>query len=281
MTEGYDACFIDETHLFNLNELSLFHFINKPTCSNHIVFAVDRSQAVGEWNVDGDEVFEQLKLDGQYEKFSTVFRCSHEITCLAFSILSSGATLFTELENPLEFSTSSFTREEEGKCEIPVYKMLTDETQMIAEGFLFVDAYAKKHSVPKSNILIACTDSLLLHAVKKYSDEHGKYYETLLSRSDSNTIRRARDTHSYLFGGIDYVGGLEFDAVVILGVDGMRVPPVGAGGAYHYMRYAWHNRMYVAVTRAKYAIALLGIKSYGPSVILEDAINKPFLEYKP
>lgn len=29
-SEGYDACFIDETHLFNLNELSLFHHVNKP-----------------------------------------------------------------------------------------------------------------------------------------------------------------------------------------------------------------------------------------------------------
>lgn len=54
--DGYDACFIDETHLFNLNELSIFHFINKPNRSNHIVFAIDKSQSVGEWCVGEDEL---------------------------------------------------------------------------------------------------------------------------------------------------------------------------------------------------------------------------------
>lgn len=35
--EGYDACFIDETHLFNINELSIFHYINKPEEQNNII----------------------------------------------------------------------------------------------------------------------------------------------------------------------------------------------------------------------------------------------------
>lgn len=279
IAEGYDACFIDETHLFNLNELSLFHFINKPSCSNYIVFAVDKSQAVGEWNVDGDAIFEQLELQGQYEKFSTVFRSSNEITRLAFSILSSGATLFTEFENPLESSISNFTREEEEKCEHPIYKLLSDDSQMIIDAFSMVDSYCKKHSVPKSNVLIACANSSLLHESKKWAESNGHYCEALQSRSDANAIRRARDSHKYLLGEFDYVGGLEFDAVVLIGVDGLRVPPAKAGDASHYMRYAWHNRMYVAVTRAKYAIMILGVKGHGPSVILENAIEQDFMDY--
>ena len=281
--DGYDACFIDETHLFNLNELSLFHFINKPSMSNHIVFAIDKSQAVGEWSVNEEELKAQFDIHGEEknEKFSTVFRCSHDITCLAFSILSSGATLFTNFENPLSYSTSNFTREEENKCEQPIYQMVVDVSQMIKDAYNWTDNYAKKHHLPKASILITATSDILMHELKKYADQVDKKYEVLVSRSDSKTIQKAKDAHRYLLGGIDYIGGLEFDAVVVVGVDAQNVPPSNeASDAYHYMRYAWHNRMYVAVTRAKYSIFLLGIKGFGPSVVLESSIGKKFLCYK-
>lgn len=280
--EGYDVCFIDETHLFNLNELSLFHFLNKPACSNNIVFAIDKSQAVGEWNVDEEELKSRFEIRDKEkdEKFSTVFRSSHEITCLAFNILSSGATLFTNFENPLNYSTSNFTREEENKCEKPIYKLSYDNDQMIKEAFDWTDNYAKKNHVPKASVLITTTSDNLMYELKKYADKTNRGYEVLESRSDSKAIRRAKDAHKYLMGGIDYVGGLEFDAVVIVGVDGQKVPPTkDSSDAYHYMRYAWHNRMYVAVTRAKYAIYILGIQSFGPSVIMESAINSGYLDY--
>ena len=35
----------------------------------------------------------------------------------------------------------------------------------------------------------------------------------------------AFEGNKYILGGIDYVGGLEFEAVVIIGVDEGRVPP--------------------------------------------------------
>ena len=239
---------------------------------------------MGEWNIDEEELMEQFdikKEDEKSEKFSTVFRSSHDITCLAFSILSSGATLFTNFENPLLYSTSNFTREEDAKCEQPLYKMVVDVPQMVAESFDWVDGYVKKHHSHKANVLITCTSDALMYELKKYADQTNRNYEVLESRSDSKTIRKAKDAHRYLLGGIDYVGGLEFDAVVIVGVDGQRVPPSReSSDAYHYMRYAWHNRLYVAVTRAKYAICLLGIKSSGPSVVVESAIGEEYLDYR-
>ena len=283
ITDGYDACLIDETHLFNLNELSLFHFINKPSCANSIVFAIDKSQSVGEWGVDEDDLIETFKMNKQKEKsekFSTVFRSSHDITCLAFNILSSGATLFTNFENPLVYSMNNFTREEEEKSEQPIYKLVVDDTTMIEQAFVWVEDFIKKNRCPKSSILITCSNDSLLHDTKQYAFQTGRHFEVLESRSDAVTVRKAREAHKYVLGGIDYVGGLEFDAVVIIGVDGQRVPPSREqGDAYHFMRYAWHNRLYVAVTRAKYAICILGVKGFGPSVILENAIGEEYLKY--
>lgn len=211
----------------------------------------------------------------------TVFRSSREITRLAFGILSSGATLFTNFENPLEHSISNFTREEEEKCEPPLYLMAGDDLQMIEQTFGWVDAYVKKHQVHRSCILITCTNDRLMHSIEKYANETNRHYEELASRSDDNAIRKAKSGHKYLIGGIDYVGGLEFDAVAIVGVDGKRVPPAkDTNDAYHYMRYAWHNRMYVAVTRAKYALSMFGVKGYGISVVLENMVDEDFLEVK-
>ena len=59
MTAGFDIMYIDETHLFNINELSLFHNLLKPN-SNHIVFTMDRSQATGDTTITKEDVAKEL-----------------------------------------------------------------------------------------------------------------------------------------------------------------------------------------------------------------------------
>ena len=283
--EGYDICFIDETHLFNLNELSLFHFINKEEKGNHIVFAIDKAQAVGEWGITEQMLTEELGVDvkeNEQYKFGTVFRSSPDIENLAFSILSSGATLFTNFENPLENSYFNFTKEDERRCEQPKYELVMDDSTMIKKAFDYADAYSKNMGCKKSSVLIVATTESLLAEMKRFTKEKNKPNEVLKSRSDSAAIKKATSKGGYVLGMIDYVGGLEFDAVIIIGVDEGRVPPSKneREGAYHFMNYAWHNRMYVAVTRAKYAVYMLGVQSRGESPILESEIYNQVLEFK-
>ena len=88
-----------------------------------------------------------------------------------------------------------------------------------------------------------------------------------------NPKRKAEKQNGYVVGYIDYIGGLEFDAVVIVGVDKGRVPQVTSTESRIYQNYEWHNRMYVAITRAKYAVVILGNKSRTPSTLLQNAIS--------
>mgnify|MGYP000742025547 FL=1 len=132
--EGYNACFIDETHLFNINELSIFHYINKPDCRTNIIFAIDKSQAVGDWGVDDQVISNTFNINidtKEKHKFGTVFRSSPDIVQLAFNILSSGVTLFTNFENPLDYSSFNFTKEDERKCERPLYKLCSDDEKQL------------------------------------------------------------------------------------------------------------------------------------------------------
>ena len=94
-------------------------------------------------------------------------------------------------------------------------------------------------------------------------------------------MRKAQEGNKFVLSQIDYVGGLEFDAVVIIGVDEGRVPPAKTSQteAYHVISYAWHSRMYVAVTRAKYAVKILGDQSRGASPLLYSSILSQSVDY--
>lgn len=281
--EGFNACFIDETHLFNLNELSIFHYLNKDDSKNNIVFAIDKSQHIGERGILDDTMYsilnitEGCKINNNYD---IVFRSSPEIVNLAYNVLSSGASVFDHFENPLIDSTPILSKSELAKCLNPKYEMLTTDEEIINRAFEEVDLYSKKNNVPKSRILILPTTLELFKQTEKYASKNHKQYALIKSRGDATYMKSTSYQQQYVIGGIDYVGGLEFDYVIIIGVDDGRVPPKHSNESFHFTNYAWHNRMYVAITRARYALLLLGNKSMGQSQILESAINLEIIEFK-
>lgn len=278
VTDGYDLCVIDETQLFNLNEISIFHFVNTSKNKNNIIFALDKSQAME----DVCDAHAQLNTisEGQIEfsnKLSTVFRSSPDIAKVAYSILSSGVTLFADYENPLKDSTISFTSEEEKKCAKPHYQLCLNETEEIDLAFKWADNYRKEMGVQKSDILFVTTNPPINLALREYLKTNNKAVEWLEKRSDMHVISKAKSANCYLISSIDFIGGLEFSAVILLGVDSKNVPPKINHLSDHIFNYLWHNRLYVTVTRAKYAIAFFGELVAGPSPLLEDAINKKLI----
>ena len=107
---------VDETHLFNINELQLFHYFTCVEGPYPIAYSVDRSQAVGDKGWSTEDIANTLGdsrrglNDEQGEVVKTVFRSSADIVNLAFAVLSSGATLFTNFDNPMEAAASVFWR---------------------------------------------------------------------------------------------------------------------------------------------------------------------------
>lgn len=271
---GYDAVFVDELHLFSYNELSIFHLLTKDEKSMHIIYAVDKTQAIGDRGLTKESLLNSLKVkEDSSTRYNTVFRSSPEIIDLAFSILSSGAELFLNFENPLDKIMFSFSITEEKKALPPVYIMFPTDDDMIKSVFNKVDELSSKLECTRDKILIVCTDHELLTNLVKYGDSQKKPFEQLIRRGDYSTITKAERQNRYVIGYIDYIGGLEFDAVVIVGVDKGRVPQVTSTESRIYQNYEWHNRMYVAITRAKYSVVILGNKSRTPSTLLQNAIS--------
>lgn len=271
--DGYDVCFIDETQLFNLNELAVFHYLNKPDSVSKIIYAIDKSQVFGEVGFTDEELSLLFNKDvsNVETSFNTIFRSSPEIIDLAFNILSSNTAIFHNFDNPVEHCSYSFTSEEETKCETPEYLLCQTDEEMICDALVRAEKYHTEKRVERGRILIVSTSQDI---TKKILDGNGTSSKPLLvlkSKNDMKTVQNALNSHSFVLGDIDFVGGLEFDAVFIIGVDKGRVPPEDSTSS-DFVKYAWHNRMYVAVTRAKYAVKIWGNVNKGDSSVLQSAI---------
>ncbi|WP_338848118.1 UvrD-helicase domain-containing protein [Massilia sp. W12] len=278
--DGYDAIFIDEVHLFNMNELSLIHYLTKDSKSTPISYAIDLSQALGDiaWN---DTDFHQSIGMSNEERRTTlraVFRCSPSITDLAFSITSHGANLFTNFDNPVSEASYVFDTIEDPT---PRYYLINNDASLLEQGFKAAEKIKAMHGLKRHQVALIYFDRALLDDALRYVNGNNKMAIVLEERGDIQAIKIAERASQFLLGHADYVGGLEFEAVVLIGVDDGRVPnssSVTSTASRMFQNYVAHNRLYVAVTRAKRCVWVLGEKLRGPSTVLEVAIENKKIE---
>lgn len=277
--EGYDYIFIDETHLFNQNELMLFHFLTREVDKHPFIFSIDISQAMGDQGLDEEDFLKNyIKGNNLYKKeYDVVFRCSAQITDLAMTITSSGSNLFGNFKNPYNSSKSAFTAQEEAICKKPEYILKYSEDQML--DYVWDCAEKMRISMKCSQseiVIISFSEILHQQLVKKMNN---KKYVQLTRRGDMEAKEEASKKSAFLLSLPEYVGGLEFSGVVLVGVDKARVPPMSATDiSYNYLTYTAFNQLYVSVTRARYQISILGAKEYGASTCLDYSISKETLD---
>ncbi|WED80837.1 UvrD-helicase domain-containing protein [Aeromonas media] len=279
--EGYDFVFIDETHLFNLNELSVIHHILKDEAIHNVAYSVDRSQAIA--NSSPSKVqLESIFKETNGQKLQTVFRSSPDIVRLAFDVLSTGAGFFTSLENPLVDTETSFTQEDENRSIPPTLVTYSTDELVLGSAFKEVDLLASKINTIKSKICIIPCNEMILSQLMRMVEDNKKSCEFILKRGDRSLQSKAERGGKYLIAGIDYVGGLEFDGVVIVGCDKGNFPSVDerTGNARHFIQHACYNRLYVAITRAKYALTIISNRSRGISEILSPSLEKLNIDNK-
>lgn len=282
--EGYDSIFIDETHLFNLNELSVFHKLTRNEVLQPIAYSVDRSQALGDRGWSTEEFESVFDPEGSSSidpaNVKSIFRCSPEIIDLAFSITSSGATLFTNFHNPLVSAVSAFSADEERKCKKPIYISYPSDVSMIEGAFQRTDSLYKEIGCSRADIAIVIFGDDLLSLFTNTATQSKKPFEIIKSRGDIGAVTRAKLGSKYVISAPEFIGGLEFSGVVIVGVDGGRVPPLssGLGESQAFLNYAAHQRLYVAVTRAKYRVEILGTRARNISATLNNAQHYDLIE---
>lgn len=172
------------------------------------------------------------------------------------------------------------TASEEQKSTVPLYREYVGDEELIAGAFEAAQAMVKSLGCKRSDVLLVAATPDLLSQMRAKAEAGNKPVEVIRARGDVGVVERAEDRGRFVLGGIDYVGGLEFSGVIIVGADDGRLPPTeqtGTSESRHFVRYASHNRLYVAVTRAKYRVELLGVQGRGPSPLLEKAFESESL----
>lgn len=283
--KGYDYIFVDEMHLFNINEQHTFHYLTKDITQKHIpiCFALDYSQAIGDrGNINADYI-EIAFGDAERKNYQTVFRSSQQITEFCESISASGALMFQgSYKNPYVVPQSGFTQQEEARCQHPRLYMCNDENAMLVSIKEHIDDFKRDLLCNNYEIAVIVFDEKLLFMENISNLERitGKSFYPLKDRNNSLLDKNIKSLDKIIISAPNNVNGLEFQGVILVGVDEGRVPlRVGVGDiSEHYIRYMAYNQLYLASSRAKYRLVLLGNHLHGESSCLKYALENNKLE---
>lgn len=272
-TFGFDYIFVDEMHLFNINEQSVFHFLTRDITQKDvpICFALDYSQAIGDrGETSTDYIQRAFGKNLEQEKYNTVFRNSPEIAKLCASIATSGTLMFQEsFLNPYESTQHNFTSEEEQHSTQPVlYMYKNDEDMLKALGNHLTTVINEIHC-KTSDIAIISFDTNF------FKDDNIERIKEIIAHDITllNSSGKYEPNKCILASPYD-VNGLEFKAVILLGADEGRVPQtMGTSDiSQHYVKYSAYNLLYLSSSRAKYRLIALGNVLNGISSCFEHSI---------
>lgn len=273
--DGYDYIIADEMHLFNINEQGIFHYLTRSYQQEKIplCFALDYSQAIGDRGQDTHLDYVERSFGSHTEKQSlkTVFRNSPQIAEFCAALAASGTLMFqTNFHNPYDGTQSNFNATQERMCDKPTLYMYENEEEMLSALNDLIDDTLKKLQCKKHDIAIISFDS---HYCTKnwaadFSLKTGKPI-TLIQRGEK------AQKNTFVLAAPDEINGLEFAGVILLGVDDGRIPQKSGVGdiSKHYIMYTSYNLLYLASSRAKYRLMLLGNSVNGVSPCLEYALN--------
>lgn len=283
-TEGYDAIAIDETHLFNFNELAVFHHLLKDPSHPRIIFSIDRSQAPGERGITTRLVREALTNSPEEEtRINLVFRSSPEIVKLAEAITYAGASLFTTFENPLVGASAVISASDELAARTPTYWETATDLEMLQFAARRASELSDELKCPPNDILLIAMSEDLLSGIGAALTKQGSRHVTILHRGDLSVVKKGERDHAFVVSLPDYVGGLEFKAVLVVGVDEGRVPPTEGlvkEESRHFVEFRACNKLYVAVSRARLAAELFYSAERGKSPLLAHALSIDALQLK-
>lgn len=272
--DGYDCIFVDEMHLFNFNEQSVFHFLSKDISSKKIpiCFALDYCQAIGDrGNVTHDYISGEPFGDVKEHSFCTLFRNSPPIVDFCASIAASGTLMFgASFANPYGGAQYQFTHAEEQKMQVPSLHMYPNDDAMIMDLSHRLDELTQALQCKQKDIAIISFDSRWLskEGVQNLEKRTGRKFEVL---DNASCVK----SDNYVLTSPYAINGLEFDAVLLLGVDEGRIPQTCGTGdiSRNFLMYSAYNMLYLSASRARYRVLCMGSTSRGKSSCLEHSLE--------
>ena len=278
--KGYDYIFVDEMHLFNINEQSIFHYLTRDIESKEIpiCFCLDYSQAIGDRGYTKNDYIEKIYSARENKDLKTVFRNSPQIADFCSSIAASGTLMFNQdFSNPYEGTQNYFNHDEEKNFKKPELRLLDNDEEMFSKLTDILDSLVQElHCKHKDIAIVSFIEGDGIDSVAQRIKSITKRNYTILDKDEDI------DEKNYVIATPYSINGLGFQAVILLGVDEGRVPQTQGTSdiAKNYINYSAYNMLYLASSRAKYRLIILGTKLRGRSSCLEHSIKAKYIYIK-
>jgi UvrD-like helicase C-terminal domain len=273
-TAGYDFVFVDEIHLFNENERRVLPYLTRGSQEHApIIMAFDEAQSIG--GRRANELEEVGIHNSGQRRLSYVHRSSPQIYRLARDLIERSSLMFSEFSG--SESMARMSEKDLKKCKPP--------TIFFVDGQLGISSAAVEMAIQLriknyQRIGIIAFEGELIDGIAKKFAEKNREGQVLRERGDSIAGKP--------FPGIfimtaENCGGLEFDAVILAGVDNGQVPP-----SLHNISLEGHlsvreeacKELYTALTRARYHVTFICDRNRGASEFVVPWMDAGIVEEK-
>jgi superfamily I DNA/RNA helicase len=270
---GYDFVFVDETQLFNENERRLIPLLTNGSRDYvPVVLALDEAQAIYGQSAAG---FAALGIEGiASESLASIHRSTKSIVDLAFFVIQRSTDLFgpdfpnfTDIAGQLQSDSHPLAAR-------PRIEFAQGESQTVGKFIL-----KRVRDLRKANIRQVC---VVIHADQYWDSVVGELRKSdlplqlLLTRGE----RLPNEKPLVVVTKPAFVGGQEFDAVILVGLEQGLVPAripdnevLSAAMEQQALR-----EIYLSLTRARFQVIVAVTYGAAVSGIISEAARNGFID---
>lgn len=268
-TEGFDYLFVDEAQLFNENERRVLPFLTRGTKSHvPIALALDQAQSFYGQSMAGLATIGIKDISN--EKLDSIHRSTNAIVKLAFFFIQHSTDLFGPEFPDFTKVSSSLLPDSHPMAAPPRIEKAAETSKTFGKFVLRRIRELRRENIRQ--IAVVC-----------HAEQYWEPIETELTSSDlplhvirERGERLQQDQPLVVLCRPAQVGGQEFDAVIIVGLELGVTPPsntnnVALNGAIEQQTI---REMYLSVTRARYRVVFALTKDSTPNLLLKEALNQ-------
>jgi hypothetical protein len=265
-TEGYDFVFVDETQLFNENERRIFPLLTKQDQS-HVPIALALDQAQATFGQTSAGLGTIGITDIANERLASVHRSTSAIIKLAFFVIQKSTDLFGPDFPSFGDIAEKIVPEDHSKAVPP--KIETQSADSPSVGRFVRKRISDLRRSNYRQIAIVCHADKYWDSLETELSTAGLPFQVIRERGakfpqDEPLVSLCRPAQ---------VGGQEFDAVIVVGLEQGLVPPkiVDNEALAAAVEQQTIRDMYLSITRARYAVTFVITAGSAPNTILEQA----------
>lgn len=270
---GYDYVFVDETQLFNENERRLIPYLTKGVRTHvPVVLALDEAQDVFARSTAG---MATLGIPDIFsESLASIHRSTRSIVNLAFYVIQRSTDLFG-VDFPNFTGIAKHMEPDEHPLAVPP-KVVVTPGQSPGVGRFVVKKIRELRKTNLREIAVICHSEAHYEALATELRATDLPVHELLTRGQ----RLEQGRPLVALSRPAYVGGQEFDAVVLVGLEQGVVPQrvVGNDALAVAIEQTTVRELYISITRARYQVLVVLSAGAALTGILQNAASDGLLE---